>query len=135
MLSFYGNSIADRFPTHAEQFNQNVNSQGYGSANLTRRSLDIFEQYLAIALMFAVQAVDMRTYAFAGHYDARLCLSPASARLYEAVRRLLGRPPSADRPYLFDDREQFLDSHVARILSDLAANGEIVAALGETTAQ
>lgn len=135
MLSFYGNSIADRFPTHAEQFNQNINSQGYGSANLTRRSLDIFEQYLAIALMFAVQAVDLRTYAFAGHYDARRCLSAPSARLYEAVRVLVGRPPSADRPYLFDDREQFLDLHVARISSDLAARGEIVAALGETTAR
>ena len=60
MMSFYGNSIADRFPTHAEQFNQNINSQGFGSASLARRSVDLFEQYPAIALMFAVQAVDLR---------------------------------------------------------------------------
>jgi phenylalanine ammonia-lyase len=39
MLTFYGNSLTDRFPTHAEQFNQNINSQGYGSANLARRSI------------------------------------------------------------------------------------------------
>ena len=129
MLSFYGNSIADRFPTHAEQFNQNVNSQGYGSANLTRRSLDIFDQYLAISLMFAVQAVDLRTFAIEGHYDARRCLSGASARLYEAVKHVVGRPPSQDRPYLFDDGEQFLDTHVNRILGDLSARGEIVEAV------
>ena len=30
LLTFYGNSLTDRFPTHAEQFNQNINSQGYG---------------------------------------------------------------------------------------------------------
>src|SRR4029450_3022213 len=54
MLSFLGNSIADRFPTHAEQFNQNINSQGFGSANLARESLRRCRQYLAIALIFGV---------------------------------------------------------------------------------
>src|SRR5262249_49449544 len=49
LLSFYGNSIADRFPTHAEQFNQNINSQAMGSANLARRSLGLFQHYLANA--------------------------------------------------------------------------------------
>ena len=28
LIAFYGQSIVDRFPTHAEQFNQNINSQG-----------------------------------------------------------------------------------------------------------
>lgn len=46
LLTFYGNSIADRFPTHAEQFNQNINSKGYVSANLARHSIEIFQQYL-----------------------------------------------------------------------------------------
>src|SRR6185437_11662208 len=77
MISFYGNSIADRFPTHAEQFNQNINSQGFGSASLARRSVELFEQYAAVALMFAVQAVDLRAREHEGHYDARRCLSPA----------------------------------------------------------
>ncbi len=51
LLSFYGNSLADRFPTHAEQFNQNINSQGYTSATLARRSVDVFQNYMAIALI------------------------------------------------------------------------------------
>lgn len=59
LLLYQGNSLVDRFPTHAEQFNQNVNSQGFGSANLDRHSIDIFQHYTAIALMFGVQAVDL----------------------------------------------------------------------------
>ena len=62
LLSFYGNSITDRYPTHAEQYNQNINSQGFASANLARTSVEIFQQYIAVALMFAVQSVDLRTH-------------------------------------------------------------------------
>ncbi|MFB2837411.1 aromatic amino acid lyase [Floridanema evergladense] len=81
MLTFYGNSIADRFPTHAEQFNQNINSQGFASANLTRNSIELAQQYMAVALMFGVQAVDLRTFQVAGHYDSRDYLSPATKLL------------------------------------------------------
>ncbi|CAF1250280.1 unnamed protein product [Didymodactylos carnosus] len=35
-LLFFGNSIADRYSTHAEQYNQNINSMGHVSANLAR---------------------------------------------------------------------------------------------------
>lgn len=129
LLSFYGNSIADRYPTHAEQYNQNINSQGFAAANLTRNSVQIFQQYMAIALMFGVQAVDLRTYASVGHYDASECLSPATRRLYQAVREVVGQPPSADRPYIWNDREQPLDEHIAKIAADIAAEGVIVAAV------
>ncbi|GAX38424.1 HAL/PAL/TAL family ammonia-lyase [Nodularia sp. NIES-3585] len=129
LLTFYGNSIADRFPTHAEQFNQNINSQGFASANLARQSVEIFQQYMAIALMFGVQAVDLRTYAVAEHYDARACLSPATKDLYIAVRDVVGQPPSSDRPYIWNDHEQGLDQHIALIAADIAAEGQIVAAV------
>lgn len=127
LLTFYGNSLVDRFPTHAEQFNQNVNSQGFGSANLARRSLEIFRQYIAVALMFGVQAVDLRTYKVAGHYDARECLSPATLPLYMAVRQIVGQPPSIDRSYIWNDPEQSLDRHIAKIAADIAAGGSTVA--------
>jgi phenylalanine ammonia-lyase len=129
MLSFLGNSIADRFPTHAEQFNQNVNSQGFGSANLTRRSLDVFEQYLGIALMFGVQAVDLRSQLAHGTYDARQTLSPSSLALYSAVRHAVGRPPSAERPFVWNDSDQFLDAHLSAIVTDIAARGPVVDAV------
>jgi phenylalanine ammonia-lyase len=131
LLTFFGNSLVDHFPTHAEQFNQNINSQGYGSANLARQSIEIFQQYMAVALMFGVQAVDLRTHVVAGHYDAREVLSPATSRLYEAVRQVVDHPPSADRPYVWNDNEQPLDADIARIAADIAAGGHIPQAVNE----
>ena len=132
LLTFYGNSIADRFPTHAEQYNQNINSQGFASANLARNSVEIFQQYMAIALMFGVQAVDLRTYVVADHYDARSTLSPATRDLYVAVRDVVGQSPSPDRPYIWNDHEQPLDEHIARIAHDIATGGQIVQAMKDT---
>ncbi|MEH2169925.1 MAG: aromatic amino acid ammonia-lyase [Nostoc sp.] len=129
LLTFYGNSIADRFPTHAEQYNQNINSQGFASANLARQSVEIFQQYIAIALMFGVQAVDLRTYKTIGHYDARVTLSPASRDLYLAIRDVVGQVPSPDRPYIWNDHEQALDEHIAKIATDIANGGQIVQAV------
>ena len=125
LLTFYGNSLVDRFPTHAEQFNQNINSQGFGSANLTRQSIDLFQQYMAIALMFGVQAVDLKTFATSGHYDARVCLSPATSKLYEAFHKVIERPPSKDRPYIWNDNEQPLDEHIRCVANDIASDGFI----------
>ncbi|GET43652.1 HAL/PAL/TAL family ammonia-lyase [Microseira wollei] len=135
LLTFYGNSIADRFPTHAEQFNQNINSQGFNSATLARRSVEIFQQYMAIALMFGVQAVDLRTYEVAGHYDARTCLSPAMTELYSTVYKVVGKVPSSERPYIWNDNEQSLDEYIARISVDIATDGAIVQAVNQITAK
>ena len=130
LIGFYGNSLVDRFPTHAEQFNQNINSQGFGSANLARRALEMMQQYTAIALMFGVQAVDLRTKAEMGHYDARAALSADTARLYEAVLKGVGRRPSEDRPYVWNDDEQALDSHILEITADIASDGRIPRSMG-----
>jgi phenylalanine ammonia-lyase len=129
MLTFLGNSLVDRFPTHAEQFNQNINSQGLGSANLARQSIAAFQQYMSIALMFGVQAVDLRTYLVAGHYDARQCLSARTRVLYEAVREVAGQPPSAERPYIRNDNEQPLSEHIRRIAADISGGGRIPQAI------
>ncbi|MDJ1182302.1 HAL/PAL/TAL family ammonia-lyase [Roseofilum casamattae] len=131
LLTFFGNSIADRYPTHAEQFNQNINSQGFASANLARQSIAISHQYMAVTLMFAVQGVDLRTYQIVGHYDARQCLSPATEKLYSAVRAVVGKPPSTRRPYIWNDGEQSLDQHIACIAADLAEGGLIMQAIEE----
>ena len=130
VIAFLGNSLADRFPTHAEQFNQNINSQGMGSANLARQSIEAFHQYMAVALMFGIQAADLRTHLAAGHYDARRCLSPGTSKLYEAVLQVLGITPSGDRPYIRDDNEQILSEHISVIAADIAAAGRIPEAVG-----
>jgi phenylalanine ammonia-lyase len=131
LLTFYGNSLADRFPTHAEQFNQNINSQGFGSANLTRRSIEIFQQYMAISLMFGVQSVDLRTKKIANHYDASQCLSPATRDLYLAIKEVVGKAPSVERPYVWNDNEQALDEHIALIAADITYGGRIIQAINQ----
>lgn len=131
VLTFLGNSLADRFPVHAEQFNQNINSQGLGSANLARQSIAAFQQYIAVALMFGVQAVDLRTHIIAGHYDARRHLSPATIPLYEALREIVEQPPEEGRPYIRNDHEQSLSDHIQRIAADIVACGRLPAAIAE----
>lgn len=120
LLSFLGASLVDRFPTHAEQFNQNINSQGFGSANLARQSIDIFQQYMAVSLMFGIQAVDLRTNIVSGHFDARVNLSPATGRLYESILKVIDRSPSDGRPYIWNDDEQSFDEHIMKIAEDIA---------------
>jgi phenylalanine ammonia-lyase len=129
MVTHLGNSLVDRFPTHAEQFNQNVNSLGFGSANLARESVRLCRQYLAIATIFGIQAVDLRTFLNERHYDARTSLSPATAALYEEVRSITGRQPSRDKPFIWNDDDQSLDQFINLISQDLASEGKLIDAI------
>lgn len=133
-VSFFGQSIADRFPTHAEQFNQNINSQGMGSAVLARESLVTCNQYMAVALIFAAQAADLRTFQQFHHYDARETLSAATRPVYEAVKRVVGVEPSRERPYIWDDADQSLDRHIADLVDDIQSDGEVAHAVGPVLA-
>jgi len=134
LLTFYGNSLSDRFPTHAEQFNQNINSQGFGSAYLTRQSLYIMQRYIALAFMFGIQSVDLRSKKQQGHYDARTLLSPSTVRIYESIHEVLGIPYSEKRPYVWDDNQQSLDEHIKAITEDICRDGEIKRAVKDELA-
>jgi phenylalanine ammonia-lyase len=128
LIGHLGTPLVDRFPTHAEQFNQNVNSQGFGAARLARKSVEQCQQYMAIALLFAAQAVDLRAKEQLSSFDPRRGLSPATVPLYEAVKEVVGRQPSADRPLIWDDHEQAMDGYVEALAKDIAAEGKTVAA-------
>lgn len=132
LISFYGNSIADRFPTHAEQFNQNINSMGYTSANLARKSIRALQQYMSIALLIAVQSVDLRTYLKNGHYYAQDVLSEATVPLYKAVTRTVGSKRTSDRPFVFDESSQCFDEYIAALVNDIAAEGLLTKVLQTT---
>jgi phenylalanine ammonia-lyase len=129
ILGFLGNPLVDRFPTHAEQFNQNINSLGFGAAQLARQSVTTYEHYLAIALLIGVQAVDLRTAILSGQYDARRNLSPATVPLYEAIRGVLERPPDRCRSLVWDNDDQALDHLVAALVDDLERGGHVAGAL------
>lgn len=126
LISFYGQSIVDRFPTHAEQFNQNINSQAMNAANLAREQLDVLEHFLAVALICAVQAVELRAKLVADTYDARAVLSPATQRLYEAARRAAMGEPDASRPLHWNDLDEFIQPKVEGILAGISGRGAIM---------
>jgi phenylalanine ammonia-lyase len=127
---FFGNPLTPHYPTHAEGFNQNINSLGFGSANLARRSLEIFEQYVAISLLFGVQAAELRTAIVLGHYDAAAALSPESLRVYAAVYEIVGRRFDGTRALIWNDDEQELDAWIDALSADIRAGGKVVAAVG-----
>jgi phenylalanine ammonia-lyase len=128
-LMFYGNSLVSHYPSHAEGFNQNINSQGYGSANLTRRAVEIFQHYIAVALIFGVQAAELRSKLVCGHYNADETISPASRKLYRAIYQVLGVSMSKDKALVWNDYEQEIDQYLARIVADLQTGGALVEAI------
>jgi len=125
LVGFYGHSVADRYPTHAEQFNQNVNSQAMNAANLARESLDVLAHLTAVALVMAVQAVELRAAVLTGRYDATDLLSPATRDLYVSVRRAAGGEPDATRPMVWDDLDGFLEPKVEGVLAGVAPGGAV----------
>jgi phenylalanine ammonia-lyase len=130
LMSFYGQSIVDRFPTHAEQFNQNINSQAMNSANLSRETLDVFSHFLAVALFTAVQAVELRAKQFADSFDANTVLSPATRDLYQAARTAAFGLPRADRPLMWNDMDEFIQPKIEGLIAALQPGGPILEAIG-----
>ena len=59
LVTFLGQLMADKFATHAEQYTQNINSMGLTRAQLARQSINVIKQYIAICLIFVIQAVNL----------------------------------------------------------------------------
>ena len=133
LISWYGQPVADRFPTHAEQFNQNINSQAMNSANLAREQIDVLEHFLALALLCGIQAVELRAKLTAGSYDARAVLSPATGVLYEAARVAAGGSPNAARPVHWNDLDEFIQPRIEGLLADIGSAGAVLRAVSGVT--
>ena len=136
-LLFLGQPIADKFPTHAEQYNQNINSMGLMSAQLARQSIDVMRQYIAICLLFVIQAVDLRAKIVQDTYDPRSLLSKSTLRTYEAVRTILQADIDPSRPYLWNDGERAIDKDIAKLAISLIDEKEpmLISALQLTIEQ
>ena len=129
MLTYHANPLVEHFPTHAEQFNQNVNGLSWGAANLAWKSVELFQQYSAIALIFAVQALDMRAKASYGHYDGRVMIGDLAQPLYSAVYQVLKSSPGQAKPFLFDDSDRWLEQDVEDLQQDIRDEGLVVGAV------
>ncbi len=129
MLTWQANPITEHFPTHAEQYNQNINGLSWGSANLAWQSVKLFRQYLGTSLISAVQACDLRARGVAGHFDGRVMLGELGGDLYESVYRVLGVPLGKDKPLVFDDTDRWLEQDIESLKMDLENGDEIHAAV------
>lgn len=132
LIHFHARSMADLYPTHAEQFNQNINSQAMNAANLARESVDLCEHFLACVLVFAVQAVELRSGRNGSGYDASALLSPATRPFYRAAREIAAGPPDPDRPLIWDDMDGFIEDKVANLLADIGTGGRLLATIADT---
>ena len=129
MLTYNGNPLVEHFPTHAEQFNQNVNGLSWGAANLAWKSVEMFQQYSAVALIFAVQALDMRAKASYGHFDGRVLIGDLAQPLYTAVYNVLKSSPGQDKPFLFNDSDRWLEQDIEALHQDICDEGLVVDAV------
>ena len=130
ILLHLGNNISHLYPTHAEQYNQNINSQGFASANLAWSSIETFRHYIAISLIFAIQSVDLRTFKIYGNYDTTAYLSPKLIPLYNVIYQILEQSPTKIRPLVVQNNEQNFDEYISKIVTDLSnANSKIYKAL------
>jgi phenylalanine ammonia-lyase len=119
LVQYHARPIADLFPTHAEQFNQNINSQGMNAANLTRDSVDVAEQFMACAMIFALQAIELRARAESGRFDASELLSPATRTLYQVARNIAGGRPDAETSLIWDDIDAAIQPRIEALLRDV----------------
>jgi len=134
LLQFHARPMIDLFPTHAEQFNQNVNSQGMNAANLARDAIEIAEQFMACALVFAVQAVDLRAAAETGSHDATGLLSPATRGLYATARQIAGGRAGGATALIWDDAGPAIQPRIEALLADLRGSGQLLRSLGSLEA-
>ncbi len=125
MLSWYGNPIVAHYPTHAEQFNQNINGLSWGSANLAWKSIGLFQKYLATSLIFAVQAIDLRAKSTLGHFDGRKLLGDLTVPLYDRVYEITDSDPRQNKPLVFDDSDQWLEKWLLKLSADLEQDAGI----------
>lgn len=123
MLTHIASPIVSHFPTHAEQFNQNVNGLSWGSANLAWKSVKMFQQYCAISLIFAVQAIDLRAKQVLGHFDGRRMLGTINQSIYHGIYEMLGIEPGERKPFLFNDDERWLEQDIETLVADISKTG------------
>ena len=129
MLTHAANPLTEHFPTHAEQFNQNVNGLSWGAANLAWKSVKTFRSYLAISSLFAIQAIDLRTYKLLGHFDGREILDGTSNEFYNALCEALEVKPGPTAPLLANDGDRWLEQDIENVSNDLESSGVIMKAI------
>jgi phenylalanine ammonia-lyase len=129
MLTWLGNPLVEHFPTHAEQYNQNINGLSWGAALQAWKSVELFQHYMSVAMIFAVQAIDLRARQQFGHFDGRSLLGPTLSEFYESICVTIGTVPGKGRPLLFDDGDVWLEEKLEQLTACVHQRGVVVQAV------
>ena len=130
ILAYYGNPIVEHFPTHAEQFNQNINGLSWGSANLAWKSVELFRHYISVAIIFSLQALDLRAKSSLGHYDGSKLLGSFLSPFYQAACEAMDLCRCEDEPLLFNDSDIWLEEKLCALHENMRTHGSLVKAVG-----
>lgn len=129
MLTHLANPVVEHYPTHAEQFNQNINGLSWGASHLASQSSELFGHYAAVALVFAVQAIDLRAKKEGHGCDGRAILTPASLPLYEAVYETAGRKPGSEFPFIGGQPGESMEQLLVELTESLRGHGPVAEAV------
>lgn len=107
--------ITPLYPTHAEQYNQNISSQGFSAALQSAEAVELMKKFLAINVLVALQAVDIRCYLECHHFDSRKILSAETRGFYQHMHELLEKPFSAQAAFIQQDDLVNTDAYINRL--------------------
>ena len=134
MLMHLAAPVVDHYPTHAEQFNQNINGLSWGAATQAIRSLDIANRYTAVALIFGVQSIDVRSHVMEkGNFEGRRLLNSGLHDLYDSIYDVVGQSPGKNAPLVSGGDPGSLETRINALADDIANRGKVVRALKSLT--
>ncbi len=125
-LLHLANPVVTLYPTHAEQFNQNINSQSFNAAVLTLEAIRLLKYHLSAALIFAAQGVDLRAQERFGMCLGSSLLGALPMQLYQAIYAVLGRDPSPSSALINDHAESPIDRSLQHLFADLMASDSVI---------
>jgi phenylalanine ammonia-lyase len=125
-LLHLANPVVTLYPTHAEQFNQNINSQSFNAGVLAQESISLLKYHLSAALIFAAQGADLRAKQQFETCLGRKVLGRLSSRLHDAIYTVVGRSPSPASPLISNDPECPIDQSLQRLFADLTARDSVI---------
>ncbi|MYM60498.1 aromatic amino acid lyase [Vibrio sp. OCN044] len=121
LLEQKSSPLSVHFPVYAEQFNQNLNSQGFGSAQLTQDSIQLLAKHMAATSLIAVQAIALKAQQLGKPVQA--CFGTHSKELYLECRKLLLQQ---DSDFVCQPQNHGRYSEFVEILSESMLNGELM---------
>ncbi len=113
LLEQKASPLSVHFPVHAEQFNQNLNSQGFGSAQLTQSAGHLLKTHLAASLIIYLQAAYIR--ADQKHLSIDSAFSPSTRRLIRVFCELNGLSLTDNWAVLSGVRNELKQAFVANV--------------------